>query len=241
MSNLWPAYPGGQITSANTTTFAAAKVSRTRVSGKVSYDSVLCSKLILFVSHGGGQCGWPRAWTINLASRLFLPEIVHDRLASQIGECTWGKNLFNQGFPAPLQVDGNFGATAGIVEALLQSHELVKVNSNGTLKSAMLGQSGVHPLIRILPALPLQWAENGGGSFKGLRARGGFVVDASWNEKGQFERGNITSLLGNQAYVVLGDSVIGHANGTQIRMDNGSHGTIVKLSSGKDTTHRLYV
>ena len=77
----------------------------------------------------------------------------------------------------PFQIDGNFGFTAGVAEALLQSHE---------------------GYLRILPALPDQWKE---GSIKGLKARGNITVDILWKE-GKLQQCILTSPTNKKVKII---------------------------------------
>lgn len=80
------------------------------------------------------------------------------------------------------QIDGNLGQTSAINEMLLQSH--------------LCNESGIYE-IELLPALPKSWPS---GEVRGLRARGGFQIDITW-DSGTLVSTRISSVNGTRTRI----------------------------------------
>jgi len=158
MSPLWALYPGAEITPAQTNLYAAAKV--------------------LLKWRGDGSTGWSYAWRMPLWARAYDGDYAF-RQFNQLLQKRTLPNLFD--LCGPFQIDGNFGACAGVAEMLLQSQQTTDGQPNGTR------------IIELLPALPKAWPT---GSVTGLCARGGFEVDMTWRD-GRLITAIIRSKLGN--------------------------------------------
>jgi hypothetical protein len=141
------------------------------IAGKSSQDDLYVEAMKKTLNtRGDGGTGWSKAWKINFWARLREGNHSHKMLEELLKESTL-VNLFDT--HPPFQIDGNFGATAGMTEMLVQSQ----------------GE-----YIELFPALPDTW---NAGSFDALKARGNFELSADWNN-GKLTHLKITSNAGRE-------------------------------------------
>jgi len=173
VSHLWGLHPGREISPLTTPELADA----CRVTLK----------------HRGDEgTGWSRAWKINFWARLLdgdhaykiLNNLIVPSLNPDNVDMKEGGGLYANLFDAhpPFQIDGNFGATSGITEMLLQSH--------------LRDQNGDYYL-DILPALPTKFAN---GKITGIVAKGGFELSIEWKNNA-LKKLQVVSKIGNKLNV----------------------------------------
>ncbi len=100
--------------------------------------------------------GWSLGWIMGHLARLNEGNLLYDMVINFLWNCS-SPNLWDISATC-WQIDGNMSFVSGVCEALIQSHEGV---------------------ISIIPALPDVWKD---GSFRGLRARGGYELDIEWKD-----------------------------------------------------------
>ncbi len=160
-------------------------------------------------ARGDGGTGWSKAWKINFWARLYDGDRANKLLLEQLRHSTL-PNLWDN--HPPFQIDGNFGATAGISEMLLQS------------------QPGA---MQLLPALPAAWPN---GRINGIKAMGNITVSMSW-ENGKLADASFYSPRSQKVTITLLDEAgffdIADKTGNRIAVSQQGRRVTLTISAGQ--------
>ncbi|MFH9067594.1 glycosyl hydrolase family 95 catalytic domain-containing protein [Streptomyces coeruleorubidus] len=192
VSHLYGLHPSNQITKRDTPDLFAAA-------------------LKTLEQRGDAGTGWSLAWKINFWARLEDGARSYKLLTDLLTPERTAPNLLD--LHPPFQIDGNFGATAGVAEWLLQSHA---------------GE------LHLLPALPPALAN---GRVRGLLARGGFELDLKWRE-GALQGGELRSRSGNRALVRSATRLKVTAHGRPVPVRHPEPG-VLEFETRAETRYRL--
>ncbi|KAK4540890.1 hypothetical protein LTR36_008832 [Oleoguttula mirabilis] len=115
------------------------------------------------------NAGWEKVWRAACWARLNNTVEAYYELRLTIQE-NWAPNALSMysGKDEPFQIDANFGFPGAVLAMLVV--DLPQLVGDSSVRTVVLG-----------PAIPAAW---GDGSVKGLRLRGGGVVDFGWDAEG---------------------------------------------------------
>lgn len=161
---------------------------------------------IVLENRGDDATGWSCANKFLLWARTLDGDKALELFRYQLAQKTYA-NLFDT--HAPFQIDGNFGAAAGVMELLMQSQTDV---------------------IYILPALPSEWDR---GEISGIKAKNGAEVTIKWSGNKAYEFSIIPVSDGDVTIGYSGDFML---NGSRVSFGNNGLYTIENAEAGKKYT-----
>ena len=193
ISHLCALYPGTTINS-HTPKWMKASIVTLNGRGDFSTGWAMAHRL----------CSWARLKDGDRSHKIYS-----EMLRTKMFENLWFTH-------PPFQVDANFGATAGVAEMLLQSHE-------GYMEP--------------LPALPEAWAN---GFFKGLVARGNFVVSVEW-KYGKITQLDILSRRGVECackYEDIGRATVLDSKGRKVKVKK-EEDNLIRFSTNRGENYKI--